>query len=111
MRSLLPLLCAIAVLPAEEVQIFQGGGVEAATNLPGFIRIRVNDQPAASHLVRVGAISHLLVPRPDRPGDTVTIVVPLANDTLRFVVPTRFQAADEVQAAIAKAIALGNTTR
>jgi len=111
MRSLLLLVAVVALLPAEEVQIFQGGGVEAAANLPGFIRIRINDQPAASHLVRVGAISHLLVPRPDRPGDVVTIVVPLANDSLRFVVPTRFQPADDVQAAIAKAIALGNAAR
>lgn len=96
------LLILAAVLSAEDITLQTGGSVTVA-EVPGFVRISAAAQPPAIHLVRVAAISHITVPRPDRPGDATILVVPGASETLRFLVPVRTQDSAEVLKAITQA--------
>ena len=103
MRRLLPLFIVCGTLAAEDITIQSGGGVSLVPDLPGFVRIAVNDNPAATHLVRVGAISYMQVPRSDRPGDVISIFVPMGTDVLRFHIPVRHQAVEAVVLALGEA--------
>lgn len=95
MRLLLTILCGTFAL-AEELTILNGGGIALLDNLPGHIAIRTNPDPAAVHVLRVEAISRIILPRPDRPGDVTVLTVPLATDVLKVVIPVRVQDPTEV---------------
>ena len=99
---LMSLMILAAVISAEDITLQTGGSVTVA-EVPGFVRISPAAQPPAIHLVRVAAISQIIVPRPDRPGDATVLVVPGASETLRFLVPVRTQDSAEVLKAIAQA--------
>jgi hypothetical protein len=102
MRILSLLIASLALLNAEDITV-QAGGSVTVSEIPGFIRISPAAQPPVTHVVRVGAISHVVVPRADRPGDVTVIVVPGASDSLRFLIPLRSQDSAEVLKAIAQA--------
>ena len=102
MRFPLALLAISALLPAEDLALQSGGGI-TVSEVPGFIRVSAAVQPPTIHLVRVGAISQIIVPRPDRPGDATILIVPGASETLRILIPVRTQDSAEVLKAIAQA--------